>query len=750
MQAMRAALVGVVAMALFGVGLVGSAAPVEARTAAPEVHRVAGGDRFATAAALSAASYPDGADLVMVATGTSFPDALAGGPAVAGIGPVLLVTRDTVPEATRREIARLRPALIVVLGGTGAVSEVVVRRLDDQADEGAIRIAGSNRFATAAELAVTAFEPGVPLAVVASGEDFADALAGGALAGGRASPVLLTGRDDLPAPTAQALRELKPGRIVVVGGATRVSDTVLTQLSRLTRGEVQRHSGPDRFATAVAISREELRRSRTVFIATGRSFPDALAASATAGAMRSPLLLVTADAVPPVVRCELQRLVPEDIVLLGGSAAVSIEVEEELAAGYPKGAGPCAPPEELPVPGGNGTVPSIPTAPATGYQLNAANTGSVADGSRAAVTLERRWSAELGGPTSFPVVAGGRLFVTLRRGGDIADYGSDLVALDAATGQQLWRDRLVHRYFESGLAFDAGTLYVLGGGGLLQARDPSTGRVRWTGTVNDTDTPPTAVNGRVYVSGNAGVQALDGRTGSLLWTAPLGAGQKSTPAVTRDGVYVSYSCNNAFGFVPATGSLLWRHTGQCVGGGGRTVAVHDGLLYTRDFDGNLVLDALTGRPVGSHPGTRIPALWDHGGVFVGNGDIYGRDSEGVPRWQLLGEQATSAPIIVNGAAYVGTATGRLLALDATNGSVLWEDVLGSPVPVPDEHNVSQPLTGFAAGEGLLVVPTLDELVVYGPASAPVAPSAGLSALAITPDEARWEELREAWLGSTDR
>ncbi|MCJ7711508.1 MAG: cell wall-binding repeat-containing protein, partial [Chloroflexi bacterium] len=85
--------------------------------------RLAGTDRFATAAAISAATFAPGVPVVYIANGLNFPDALAGAAAAGKTGaPMLLVRRDAVPAATATELARLRPAKIIVLGGTSMVS----------------------------------------------------------------------------------------------------------------------------------------------------------------------------------------------------------------------------------------------------------------------------------------------------------------------------------------------------------------------------------------------------------------------------------------------------------------------------------------------------------------------------------------------------------------------------------------------------------------------------------------------------
>jgi spore germination protein YaaH len=90
------------------------------------VSRLAGPDRYATAAAISAATFDPGVPVVYLATGLNFPDALAGAAAAGATGgPLLLATRDSLPPATAAELARLKPARIVVLGATGVVGTSV-------------------------------------------------------------------------------------------------------------------------------------------------------------------------------------------------------------------------------------------------------------------------------------------------------------------------------------------------------------------------------------------------------------------------------------------------------------------------------------------------------------------------------------------------------------------------------------------------------------------------------------------------
>ncbi len=301
--------------------------------------RVAGTDRFDTAARLSQDRFEPGVDRVHVATGEAFPDALAAGAAAGAVdGPVLLAAEDTLPRPTRDELARLQPDEVVVVGGTGVLDESVRHAAGEAAGAPARRVAGRERFATAAELAVDAFPDGAPVAYVATGQEFADALAGVPAAVAEGGPVLLTAEGHVPEATRQALTQLAPERIVVLGGTEAVSTSAGVELAGLAGpGGAQRLAGTDRFATAAHVADAVFDpQPPTAHLATGTDFPDALAGGPAAAAVNSPLLLVTRQTLPAATADELQRLRPQANVTLGGSEVVSAAVETaaaEAAAG---------------------------------------------------------------------------------------------------------------------------------------------------------------------------------------------------------------------------------------------------------------------------------------------------------------------------------------------------------------------------------------------------------------------------------
>ena len=301
------------------------------------VVRLSGTDRYATAVAISKDTYPTpGVPVAYVATGLGFPDALAGAAAAGHAnGPLLLVPGTYLPSNVRAELDRLNPQRIVVLGGTNVISSGVATALQPLAGSGGVdRLSGSNRYATAVAISKDTYPtPGVPVAYVATGLGFADALAGAAAAGHANGPLLLVPGTYLPSNVRAELDRLNPQRIVILGGTTVVSSSVQSAVQPLAgSGGVVRLGGADRYATAVAISKDSYPTAGVPvgYVSTGLGFADALAGAAAAGHANGPLLLVPGTYLPSNVRAELDRLNLKRIAILGGTTVVSAAVESAL------------------------------------------------------------------------------------------------------------------------------------------------------------------------------------------------------------------------------------------------------------------------------------------------------------------------------------------------------------------------------------------------------------------------------------
>lgn len=311
--------------------------------------RLQGTDRLATAVAIAGRSFPAGADTAYLARADQLADALAGG--VLADGPILLTPScGTLPDVVAAEIARLDPDRVVALGGEGAVCDALL----DAAASGRTteRLAGPDRFATAAAIAAAAFPVGAPTAYLASADDSPDAVAGGILTDG---PILLVPGDGSSREVVNAaVAALAPDRVVALGGTAVIGDG---QLAAAADGlPTERIAGPSRFATATAIARTQFAAAApTVYLARADVFADAVASgSLTDG----PVLLVpSCGELPPETAAYLGEVDTDEVVALGGAAAVC----DDLLAAAAALAGGVVPP---PPPASPGPAPD-PTAGTT-------------------------------------------------------------------------------------------------------------------------------------------------------------------------------------------------------------------------------------------------------------------------------------------------------------------------------------------------------------------------------------------------
>lgn len=168
--------------------------------------QLSGPDRYATAAVVANRFFPD-ADGAYYASGEGYADALGGGAAAAHRGwPLLLTAKHNLPGATPTLGAER-----IVLGGPAAVSEAVRSQLD------ARRVAGYDRYATAAAIARDAFDS-ASVAYLATGLNFPDALAGAPAAARDNAPLLLVASDCVTATTRDTFVALGVTSRVVLGG----------------------------------------------------------------------------------------------------------------------------------------------------------------------------------------------------------------------------------------------------------------------------------------------------------------------------------------------------------------------------------------------------------------------------------------------------------------------------------------------------------------------------------------------------
>lgn len=292
----------------------------------PTIERIYGSDRYATGAAITHATFGGDTFAAFIATGTNYPDALVAGPAafLRG-GPVLLVTKDSIPASVKAELARTTPSTIFILGGTATISSAVQAQLGAYSYNPVQRLDGTDRYDTGSKVVSRVFGGYTGPVFIATGANFPDALSGGPAAAQFTAPILLSGRDGLPFKSLELLGTTTPTKFFLLGGPSVLSSMLVTQLAKNFPGvPVERWSGSDRYATSAAISAHAFPAgATTVFLAIGTNYPDALSGGPAAADAPGPILLTQSTCMPAPIYAELQRLNPTRIVLLGGPTVLA-------------------------------------------------------------------------------------------------------------------------------------------------------------------------------------------------------------------------------------------------------------------------------------------------------------------------------------------------------------------------------------------------------------------------------------------
>lgn len=357
-------LVGGALAALLSVGstaalLPGTASANQATTST----RVAGTDRYATAAAIAQAAA-NGAKFnrIVLASGEAVsptdnnsPDALsASGLSGSATAPLLLTAKNSLPSVTANALGTLTnsPAAttIYVVGGTAAISQAVRDQLKSLGYV-LVELSGTDRYDTsskvatqAASLAAVGTFNGGNAAFLATGENFADALSAGPAAHKNKMPVLLTPGAALGSNASASITALGITRVIIMGGTTAISqateDAVKAKSASI---QVTRMGGTDRFDTAAKLATLATTSTASsglglwaapygVTLANGLNFPDALAGSQLASGgstvtsptiAAGPMLLLASIPAPTNTFLTTNKAAISTIAALGGTAVIS-------------------------------------------------------------------------------------------------------------------------------------------------------------------------------------------------------------------------------------------------------------------------------------------------------------------------------------------------------------------------------------------------------------------------------------------
>ncbi|KLU65577.1 N-acetylmuramoyl-L-alanine amidase LytC precursor [Desulfosporosinus acididurans] len=257
--------------------------------------RIAGQDQIETALKISQKGW-DSAQTVILCQASDYPDSIAATPYAVNLNaPILLTGGDALDPRVVQELQRLKPQKIILLGGTACLTPAIEKGLE-QLSFNWERIGGIDRYETSVLLAKRLTSDSL---IIVNGDNFPDALSAATYAGIKQIPVVLTSTT-LPDSVLKYLKENAPKHITVIGGEAVVPSVELTKNNFTIE---TRLGGEDRYDTnaKVVSSMKDIYQSNDLFLASGITFPDAVAGTVLASKEKAPLLLTEQNDIPPSV-----------------------------------------------------------------------------------------------------------------------------------------------------------------------------------------------------------------------------------------------------------------------------------------------------------------------------------------------------------------------------------------------------------------------------------------------------------------
>ena len=279
--------------------------------------------------------------------------------------------------------------------------------------------------------------------------------------------------------------------------------------------------------------------------------------------------------------------------------------------------------------------------------LGDAGHSGIQDGPAPAENPALAWRFDTGSEIlASPIVADGTVFITNREG--------FLYAVDAASGQQLWRSDVGQYVLRTTPTFHEGTLYLVAGFDTI-ALDATTGEERWRTTIRYAGTAsPTVAGDTMFVVSQEGwLYAFSTKDGSERWKVTTDGISFGSPSVGADRLVVGTDSGHVLGINPETGRQTWR----------------------RDFESAVyTTPVITGDTV-----------W----VVTADGNLRGLALEdGGDRYTL---ETTSELTVtaIGDTVFVPSADGGVYAFEAASGEVRWFASAGGPVKAGPVHTAAQ-------------------------------------------------------------
>jgi len=334
--------------------------------------RLGGSDRFATSVAIANEEIQGNrGQNVVLASGYNFPDALAASTLAAKLkAPIILVgsgvyeSQDVLDYTWTNALASGGVATIV--GGRGVINSQI-RQFFQNVDDKVNRLGGIDRYATDMDI-VNSLDcaKGTPV-VIASGENYPDALGIAPVAASKGWPVLLSGPDQLPDAAKAFLVSDQPSSVYLIGGEGVLHDSIQTDVQTASpNAQVQRLGGQDRFDTLAQVLRQFYPNPTSIYLANGYDFADALSGSTLAAEQNAPIVLInpSTNGIPQSIFNYLGTLQGKGVQVnvLGGTGAVPDGIVQLVNERLGNVTAPAPNPVPIPLPNQNPTPSPNPVS----------------------------------------------------------------------------------------------------------------------------------------------------------------------------------------------------------------------------------------------------------------------------------------------------------------------------------------------------------------------------------------------------
>lgn len=308
------------------------------RVSAP-VEKLAGNTEYDTAVAVSKKGWPNGSKTVIIVNGDIIADGISATPLAATYdAPLLIVKKDTLPQAINEELKRLSPEEIIVVGGVNTISDSVYNTIKSNTNAKMSRIWGNDRNETSLKVAQKIdADHDVNKVFISNGfKGDIDALTIAAKAGEEKQPIILTNKTTIPTETYSWMKSESLTNAYFIGGPDTLDTEIIHKMADITKptsGSIyhNRVYGADRHETNAKVMEKFYPQSDldAVLVARSDKLADALIAGPLAAKLNSPILITPTTKLSEYHEDNLTQKSANIIYQIGGS--LSDNVLSEIA-----------------------------------------------------------------------------------------------------------------------------------------------------------------------------------------------------------------------------------------------------------------------------------------------------------------------------------------------------------------------------------------------------------------------------------